>query len=73
MLTCSLGEKQKLLISRALMASPKLLILDEATNGLNFFSREALVHSLNRRLTPSLHKCQTSAWTDTVIVRILNG
>jgi len=45
--TCSQGEKQKLLISRALMASPKLLILDEATNGLDFLSREALLASIN--------------------------
>jgi iron complex transport system ATP-binding protein len=44
--TCSQGEKQKLLISRALMASPKLLILDEATNGLDFLSREALLASI---------------------------
>lgn len=45
--TCSQGEQQKLLIARALMASPKLLILDEATNGLDFISKEGLLDSIN--------------------------
>ncbi|MFC5650988.1 ABC transporter ATP-binding protein [Paenibacillus solisilvae] len=44
--SCSQGEKQKILIARALMASPQLLILDEACNGLDFFSREALLSSI---------------------------
>lgn len=44
--TCSQGEKQKVLIARALMASPRLLILDEPCNGLDIFSREQLLESI---------------------------
>ncbi|MED1604752.1 ABC transporter ATP-binding protein [Cytobacillus kochii] len=46
--TCSQGEKQKILIARALMAHPKLLILDEPTTGLDFVSREQLLDSIAR-------------------------
>lgn len=56
--TCSQGEKQKLLIARALMADPNILILDEPCNGLDLFSRERLLDSIHelalQEQTPSL-------------------
>src|SRR5690625_478081 len=48
--TCSQGEQQKILIARGLMAQPKLLILDEPTNGLDFIAREELLTSIEQRV-----------------------
>ena len=44
----SQGEKQKVLIARALMASPRLLILDEPCTGLDLLSREQLLAMIEK-------------------------
>lgn len=44
----STGETRKVLIARALMKNPKLLILDEPFEGLDEKSREFLAHSIHR-------------------------
>lgn len=46
--TLSQGERQRVLIGRALMADPELLILDEPTNGLDFLAREMLLESVEK-------------------------
>ena len=46
--TLSQGERQKVLICRALMPEPKLLILDEPCTGLDLASRERLLESIDR-------------------------
>lgn len=44
----SQGERQIVLICRALMAEPELLILDEPCNGLDLFAREELLSSISK-------------------------
>lgn len=46
--TLSQGEKQLLLIARSLMIKPEILILDEATNGLDLFAKSRLLTQLHQ-------------------------
>ncbi len=43
----SQGEKQRILIARALMNKPRLLVLDEPCTGLDVFAREALLQTIS--------------------------
>ena len=47
-ISLSQGEKQLLLIARSLMKKPELLILDEATSGLDLFARERLLDQIGK-------------------------
>lgn len=46
----SQGQKQLVLITRALMANPELLILDEPCNGLDLFAKESFLQQMNHLL-----------------------
>lgn len=52
--TLSQGERKKVLLARTMMASPKLLILDEPCAGLDLFEREKFLNALTELSTNQL-------------------
>lgn len=51
---CSTGMQQKLVIARAMLHRPALLILDEATNGLDLLARRALLDWVRQNRRPEM-------------------
>ncbi|WP_262173678.1 ABC transporter ATP-binding protein [Saccharococcus sp. Marseille-Q5394] len=49
------GEKRRILIARALMNKPKMLIMDEPCSGLDILSREQFLHTLEVVTTNDCH------------------
>lgn len=46
--TLSQGERKKIMLARALMTSPEILIMDEPCSGLDLFERERLLETVNQ-------------------------
>ncbi|QZA32961.1 ATP-binding cassette domain-containing protein [Hydrogenibacillus sp. N12] len=49
--TLSDGERARTLLARALFSDPALFVFDEPTAGLDLFAREALLETIDRRLS----------------------
>ncbi|HEY6568463.1 MAG TPA: ATP-binding cassette domain-containing protein [Actinomycetota bacterium] len=48
--TCSQGERQRVLLARAMFWRPKLLVLDEPSAGLDLPARETLIDAIERSI-----------------------
>ena len=65
------GQKQRLLLARALYRNPEILILDEATSNLDLFNEHAVNDSISKlKLTRIViaHRPETIARADRVVV-----
>lgn len=67
------GQKQRLLIARALYRNPKYLFLDEATNALDTVNEQKIVQALNgafenRTVVIIAHRLSTIRHADQIVV-----
>lgn len=67
------GQRQRLAIARALLAQPKILILDEATSNLDTESERLIQHSLRRLMQGRTsfviaHRLSTISHADQIVV-----
>ena len=49
--TCSQGERQRVLLARTLFGTPRMLVLDEPSAGLDLPAREALIGAIERSIS----------------------
>ncbi len=66
----STGEIRKILIARALMKSPRLLILDEPFEGLDEKAREVLAHSINQLMSGPMRVILVAHRMEEIVPRI---
>ncbi|MED0655100.1 ABC transporter ATP-binding protein [Anoxybacillus geothermalis] len=65
--TLSQGEKRKTLIARALMANPKLLILDEPTVGLDLLAREEVLSLIEQVVSRPCHVLYVTHYIEEIV------